>query len=148
MAALGLGGISVTLTLRGRWQTRLLLMITMGSLTTIILGTLFDDPQTAFVSLGYILIFGLVWDVVYFYLQSRRWDHDWTPALYLISGIFETIILIICIRLIGLPGIPPDYGILKFLLHYWAIWAGMMVVMFGPMRVIFPRWRFRGGQWL
>ncbi|NJN43830.1 MAG: hypothetical protein HC806_03205 [Anaerolineae bacterium] len=138
----------MTLTLRGRWQTRFLLVVTMGSLITIVIGALFEDLQTAFVSLGYILIFGLVWDAVYFYLQSRRWDHDWTPALYLISGIFESIVLIVGIRLIGLPGISPEYGVLNFLFHYWTVWVGMMVVMFGPMRVIFPRWRFRGGQWL
>jgi hypothetical protein len=138
----------MTPTLHGRWQTRFFLTVSIGVLITFVLGYIVQDLQTVFVVLGYILAFGLVWDVVYYYLQSRRWDHDWTPALYLAGAILETVALLALIRGVELPGIPRDYGVVKFLLQYGTVWVGTMLMMFGPMRVLFPRWRFRGGQLL
>jgi hypothetical protein len=35
-----------------------------------------------------------------------------------------------------------------FLFHYWTVWWATFIMALGPMRIIFPRWRFRGGQWL
>ena len=138
----------MTPTLRGRWQTRLLLFLTIGLGITAVFGRLYRDLPTAFSILGYMLVFGLVWDMVYFWLQSRRWDHDWSPALYVAGAVWEAIVMIGCIKFLDLPGVPRDFGVLKFLLQYGAVWAGTLLFAFGPMRILFPRWRFRGGQWL
>jgi hypothetical protein len=35
-----------------------------------------------------------------------------------------------------------------FALHYGTIWLSSWAFLFGPMRVMFPRWRYRGGQLL
>jgi hypothetical protein len=137
----------MTPTLRGRWQTRLVLLLTVGVGITALFGVLYQDFGAAFSTLGYILALGLVWDVVYNYFQTWRWDHDWSPALYLATGIWEAVILWVLIRYSGLPGIPNANPIL-FIFHYGTLWVATMLLMFGPLRVIFPRWRFRGGQWL
>ena len=138
----------MTPTLRGRWQTRLLLSLTVGAGITAFFGLLYSDFQTVFTILGYLIGFGLVWDIVYIRLQSRRWDHDWSPALYLAGAVWEALVLILCMRFVGLPGVPADFEIVKFILHYSVLGLGSFLTMFGPMRILFPRWRFRGGQWL
>ena len=138
----------MTPTLRGRWQTRLVLLLTIGVGVTAFFGMIYQDFGVGFSILGYILIFGLVWDVWYNFLQSLRWDHDWSPALYLAAGIWETVILWVLIQFLGLPGIPDNLNAFIFLFHFGSIWVITMFIMFGPLRIIFPRWRFRGGQWL
>jgi hypothetical protein len=138
----------MTPTLRGRWQTRLLLLLTVGVGITALFGILYQDFHTVFAVLGYILGFGLVWDIVYFRLQARRWDHDWSPALYLAGAMWEMIFMTVTMRCVELPGLPSDYGTLSLILQYSAIGFVSFLIMFGPMRILFPRWRFRGGQWL
>lgn len=138
----------MTPTLHGRWQTRLLLNLTVGVIITALIGLVRRDFQSAFVVLGYILVFGLVWDVVYIRLQAWRWDHDWPPVLYLAGAIWELIFLILMTQIAELPGIHAGYGIFWQTLQYTLIGLGSFLVMFGPMRVLFPRWRFHGGQWL
>jgi hypothetical protein len=39
-------------------------------------------------------------------------------------------------------------NIILFALHYWSVWLGVFLMTQGPMRIIFPRWRFSGGRWL
>ena len=138
----------MTPTLRGRWQTRLLLLLTAGVGITALFGILYQDFQTVFAILGYMLGFGLVWDIVYSRLQSRRWDHDWPPALYLAGAVWEIIFFVVSMQFIELPGVPSDFGIIQFIFQYGAIGVVSFIIMFGPIRILFPRWRFRGGQWL
>jgi hypothetical protein len=138
----------MTPTLRGRWQTRLLLLLTVGAGITALFGIAYQNFQMVFAILGYMLGLGLVWDIVYFRFQSRRWDHDWSPVLYLAGAVWEMIFLILMMQFVELPGLPADYGIIPLILQNSAIGLVSFIIMFGPMRIIFPRWRFRGGQWL
>ncbi|MDE5116507.1 MAG: hypothetical protein O4860_04405, partial [Trichodesmium sp. St2_bin2_1] len=72
----------MTPTLFGRWQTRLLLLATVGILITIP----FSEP-IYFSVLAYIAILGLFWDVVYDFLQKFRWDRDWPGVYQLLAAI-------------------------------------------------------------
>jgi hypothetical protein len=137
----------MTPTLRGRWQTRVLMNLTVGVLVSALFGLWWEDVSTAFVALGYITAFGLVWDVGYIRLQAWRWDHDWPPVLFLLGAGWEIGILGVVMRTGALPGLAPDFGVLSLGLQYSTIGLLSFLLMFGPMRVIFPRWRFRGGQW-
>jgi len=137
----------MTPTLRGRWQTRLFLLLTVGIGISAIFGLLYRDFQAVFSLLGYIFVLGVVWDVLYFSLQSRRWDHDWSPALYFVSAVWEVVALLFLIKWVRLPGVPPQFGVWKLIFYFGAVWICSMGVAFGPMRIIFPRWRFWGGQW-
>lgn len=138
----------MTPTLRGRWQTRWLMSLTVGVMLTALVGGLVQDFKSAFAGLGYMTAFGFVWDVMYMRLQSWRWDHDWPPVLYLAGAVWELVVLVGVVQGVELPGIAPDYGLLPLILQYGTIGLLSFFLVFGPMRVLFPRGRFRGGQWL
>ncbi len=142
----------MTPTLLGRWQTRLLLLATVGALITIPFA-LNLNSVIPFWILGYIAFFGVFfWDVLYDYIQKRRWDRDWPGVYQLAAGIWEAIFLAILLSILkniqfGLPGVLVfDLGI--FIFHYSCVWLGIYIASQSIMRLIFPRWRFRGGQWL
>ncbi|MDY7016362.1 MAG: hypothetical protein SVX43_22740 [Cyanobacteriota bacterium] len=139
----------MTPTLFGRWQTRLFLLTTVGVVITLpfawgIWGN--SAGSVFFRFLGYVALFGLVWDVAYNFLQQFRWDRDWPAAFQLAAGIWEALFLAIAAKLVGLPGIPQDFPLGDFALHYSLVWLGVFTASQTVMRVLFPRWRFRGGQ--
>ncbi len=138
----------MTPTLLGRWQTRLLLLATIGVLVTLGFGRLYDDYQTPLAVLGYVLVFGFAWDILYNWLQTFRWDHDWPPAFQLGAGIVEAVLVWTIIVLVGLPGVDPNLSFAQFIAHYAAVWVTTFLASQGLLRIIFPQWRYRGGQWL
>ena len=135
----------MTPTLWGRWQSRLFLLGTFGMLITGLFAW-FLQTAVPFIILAGVIILGLGWDVVYNEAQKRRWDHDWPPVLQLAAGIGEGVFifgLIYTLRLVT--PLPP---VSVFWLHYTAVWLTIFIASQSIMRLIFPRWRFRGGQWL
>lgn len=138
----------MTPTLFGRWQTRLFLLATVGTLVTLpfSLGIIEPDFGTGyFLVLGYIALLGCGWDLVYNYLQKFRWDRDWPGILQLLAGIWEAIFLVVCINLFGLPGLP-KLDLFWFTFHYSLVWLSVYIASQTMMRILFPLWRFRGGQ--
>jgi hypothetical protein len=136
--------IEMTPTLFGRWQTRLLLLATVGILITIP----FSEP-IYFSVLAYIAILGLFWDVVYDFLQKFRWDRDWPGVYQLLAAIWEAIFLLLIANTIDLPLLEvSDLETGNFALHYSLVWLGTYIVSQTLMRIFFPRWRFRGGRFL
>jgi hypothetical protein len=141
----------MTPTLFGRWQTRFLLLTTVGTVVTLpfMLGYIGSGASFSFVwILGYVAIFGVVWDVVYDYLQKFRWDRDWPGVLQLLAGTWEAVFLAVVLKIFNLPGVPQETLLSWFALHYGLVWLGMYVSAQVIMRILFPRWRFYGGQWL
>lgn len=140
----------MTPTLSGRWQTRLLLMSTIGLIISLGFGWLYHDYGTTLSLLGYVMLLGLIWDVLYQFLQSFRWDGDWPPIFYVIGGLAEGALLwaLVTTPLLpsGLPGVSADLALGQFTAHYVTVWLAVFTIIFGPMKVIFPRWRFNGGQ--
>ncbi len=143
----------MTPTLFGRWQTRLLLLATVGVLVSVpfSIGLIGAHPGTVyFWILAYVAIFGIGWDVLYDYLQKFRWDRDWPAAFQLLAGIWELLFVFCGVEIFGLP-IPIPKELLPpalFLLHYSFVWLAVFIASQSLMRILFPRWRFRGGQWL
>jgi hypothetical protein len=141
----------MTPTLFGRWQTRLLLLATVGVLITLpfSLGIIGSGASSEFFwILGYVALFGLLWDVLYNYLQKFRWDRDWPGAFQLLAGIWESIFIAAVVKLFGLPNVPQELPINGFIFHYSLVWLGFYIASQTLMRILFPRWRFKGGQWL
>lgn len=138
----------MTPTLMGRWQTRLFLMWTVGLVISLLVGALARDFRTPVVVLLYVTVFGFVWDILYQYIQSFRWDRDWPPAYQLAAGIIEAIWIGILIFALPwrLPGVSPNLPFWLFLVDYWLVWIGVFIGTQGPLRILFPRWRFRGGR--
>lgn len=139
----------MTPTLLGRWQTRWFLTAIVGLPITLTfaLGLLGTGTSWHFIYiLGYMALFGTGWDLVYQYLQSFRWDHDWPGILQLLAGIWEGLVLGVMIMTIGLPGIPQPLVLSHAVLHYSLVWLGIYTASQTLMRVLFPHWRFQGGQ--
>lgn len=139
----------MTPTLFGRWQTRLLLMTTIGTLTTLpfALGYLgLPSGMVYFWVLGYITLLGLGWDYLYDRLQKFRWDRDWPGILQLLAGIWEALFLLSLVNLADVPGVPKTLSIVSFILHYGTVWLAVYTVSQTLTRILLPRWRFNGGQ--
>lgn len=142
----------MTPTLAGRWQTRLFLLGTAGVLVTFLFGWVSGDFRTPLTLLFYVLAFGFAWDAFYHLLQSFRWDGDWPPLFQLIGCLAEGLFLWTLatggLLRDGLPGISPNLSFARFAGHYGLVWVVTFSLTQGLLKVIFPRWRFRGGQWL
>jgi hypothetical protein len=141
----------MTPTLIGRWQTRILLLTLVGFPITLpfTLGILGPGANSVFsLILLYILLFGLLWDVMYDFVQQFRWDRDWPGALQLLAGIGEAVFLGAISKSISLPGlVPEDISLKWFAVHYSCVWLGVYIASQSLTRIVFPRWRFRGGKW-
>jgi hypothetical protein len=144
----------MTPTLFGRWQTRLLLLATVGFLVTLLFatGVIGSGANSVyFWILGYVAVFGLGWDIVYNYLQKFRWDRDWPAAFQLMAGIWEFIFIACLVKFFGFLPIPlpkEELSLFWLVIHYSVVWLAVFIVSQSLMRILFPRWRFRGGQWL
>lgn len=140
----------MTPTLLGRWQTRILLLSTVGVLVTLPfwLGKIGQSSWIYLIVLGYIALFGLVWDALYIYLQKFRWDRDWPGLFQLFAGIWEGIFVAGLAQTIGLPGISPQaFNLGLFICHYSLVWLLTYFVSQSLTRILFPYWRFQGGRW-
>jgi hypothetical protein len=137
----------MTPTYLGRIQTRILLLATVGAFVTLfyaILAAIIFKPLDflkPFVLLILVIVFGIGWDILYNFAQKLRWDRDWPPAFSFIAAFIEMLPVMLIALLLN---VHPVF----FLFHYWTVWWVTFIVALGPMRIIFPRWRFRGGQWL
>jgi uncharacterized membrane protein len=144
----------MTPTLFGRWQTRLLLLATVGVLVSLpfAMGAVGSPPSSVyFWILAYVAVFGLGWDILYDYLQKLRWDRDWPAAFQLLAGIGEFVFVACAVKVFGFLPIPLPKEELPFfwvLVHYSVVWLAVFITSQSLMRILFPRWRFRGGQWL
>jgi hypothetical protein len=132
--------------LSGRWQTRTLLLATAGLLITLLFTLIYGSTVFLYVLL-YVWLFGLVWDVLYIGLQQFRWDRDWPSAFGVINGVLEGLLIYLVITFVGLPGIAAGtVPLLLFIAHYGLVWLSVFLLAQGPLRVIFPFWRFHGGR--
>lgn len=138
----------MTATLFGRIQTRVFVVATVGLLWTIIVTPVLPDRgrlSTAYgVTFRVLLIVGVAgigWELVYHGLQQFRWEKDW-PALFgLLTGINEGISTWLVAR-----GFDIKVRGSAFLVHFATTWIALWLFVNGPMRVIFIRWRYRGGR--
>lgn len=141
----------MTPTLSGRWQTRLLLLGTVGILLTVLFAGWFEalapgSFPVPFVILFWVTLLGLGWDALYNAMQKRRWDSDWPPAYQLGAGVAEAVLLYVLYRSGWVPGVPADLPFWMFSAHYGTVWVATFLMTQGPLRVLYPQWRFRGGQ--
>ncbi|MGB3691643.1 MAG: hypothetical protein WA865_04495 [Spirulinaceae cyanobacterium] len=137
----------MTPTLFGRWQTRIFLLATIGSLITLFFYVVKNGDSLFFCILLYVALFGIAWDLLYMYIQKFRWDRDWPGAFQLLAGIWEALFILGLIKTIGLPGVSNQkFDLFWFICHYSAVWLGVYLASQSLMRIVFPRWRFRGGQ--
>lgn len=131
----------MTPVLTGRWQTRLFLMLTLGVIVTI--PFVMAGGINPAIVLAFVTLTGLVWDILYSFIQKFHWDHDWPASFQFGAGVWEFIALAIVV--FGFNLIGPFNPVLLFF-HYWAVWLVTFLASQSVMRIIFPRWRFFGGR--
>ncbi|MFZ9015547.1 MAG: hypothetical protein ACO225_07250 [Ilumatobacteraceae bacterium] len=144
----------MTPTLIGRLQTRLAVTVLVGGVWTLFVSVFLpgggagygDRLATALGVLFTMLLLGLVWEFVYHWLMGFRWEKDWPSLLGLVTGLNEGIVLFVTIRAGGAPGVGSELGTDAFLIHFVTVWLVTWGWLQGPMKVVDPRWRFRGGR--
>jgi len=148
----------MTPTLLGRIQTRLFLVATVAVLWTLAVGPLLvplagdeanlgDVYRLAFGALVLVAVVGIAWELLYHGLQQFRWEKDWPTLFGLITGVPEGVVVAVLLSA-GLPWDVGDLPIAAFVVHFATTWLVIWLTANGPMRVVFIRWRYRGGRLL
>jgi hypothetical protein len=135
----------VTPTLVGRWQTRLALLSTIGLAISAVFAVAFGSA-VFYIVLVYVAVLGLAWDALYTALQSFRWERDWPPVFAVIFAVIEGLAIYLLATQIGVLGLPADLSLGLFCAHYGSVWVATYLFAQGPMRALFPWWRFHGGR--
>ena len=142
----------MTPTLRGRWETRFFLLTFLGVPLTALFAWIYSNAVTPFALLAYVMLFGWGWDLIYYALQTGRWNRDWPPFFTLLTGIWEGLFLWGVINFFWRQGMTmPGVGVAltdgQFVAHYGTVFLVTWVASHTLLPLLFPRWRFRGGQW-
>ena len=137
-------------TFSGRLQTRLFSLLAIGLPWTLLMslalapaaGGLGPMLRAGLFSLGATIVVGLVcWEPLYHLLMQFRWEKDWPTLFVLAEAVPEAAVVWLLLGSVG-PGAPPGV----FLALFASTWLVVFFTLHGPMRVLFLRWRFRGGR--
>lgn len=151
MVALAARGEPLTPTLAGRIQTRVFILLTVGSLVTLAITPLLGlhEPLSSgyiatFGVLGAVIVFGVGWELLYHLLQQLRWEKDWPTLFGLLTGVNEGLVMwwVVSGVIPGVSAVPLP----AFITDFAVVWVASWLVANGPLRVLFPRWRYRGGE--
>ena len=134
-------------TLIGRLQTRLAIVALIDVPVTVVLGVLLD------VSAGKATLVGLVigalclaWELVWHGTQQLRWDKDWPSILAFAVGVPEAYAGKVVLAALGVLPFHQAWG--TYLVLFSVSWVLGWILQQGPLRVLFPSWRFEGGRLL
>ena len=135
--------------LSGRLQTRLVVLGLVGLLWTLLVtpllalgGDLGATYRATLFGWGATLLLGLaLWEPLYHGLMQFRWEKDWPTLFLLLESIPEAALVGLLLWQVGPPATP---GV--FVAHFFSTWIVVFLVIVGPLRVPFIRWRFRGGR--
>src|SRR5262245_4764820 len=93
-------------TLNGRIQTRILALGVIGFVVALLITPLLPTAdlsaaQSYRVTLSVLLaiiVVGVLWELVYHFLQQFRWEKDWPTLFGLLTGINEGILMWLLVR--------------------------------------------------
>jgi hypothetical protein len=158
-------------TLLGRWQTRILLFVFVGSPISAVyavwlasLAPVTGRPQPWIRSLGgviydvrplqivcLLLIVGIALDMVYIGLQKFRWERDWPFVFQFFVCIIEFFIVLGLIKADALPFMPARWLSANeypyFFLQFGLMFVPSFVALLGFIQIFMVRWRYKGGEW-
>jgi hypothetical protein len=139
-------------TLYGRIQTRIVLLAVIGGLWTLIITPALPTGlpvgasyRMTFAVLLAVLVLGILWEFVYHGLQQFRWEKDWPTLFGLITIVPEGLLVWALLSAGAVPGVE-QIPLSAFLLQFVTTWVVVWLFANGPVRIFFPRWRFRGGR--
>ncbi|WP_405182317.1 hypothetical protein OG225_15460 [Nocardia sp. NBC_01377] len=144
-------------TLNGRLQTRLLVLGAVGFLVALLITPLLPTGSlnlgqayrvTLSVLLATILV-GLLWELLYHFLQQFRWEKDWPTMFGLLTILNEGLLIWVLLR--GTTVIVPAQlrpSATAFVIQFAITWLLFWILVNGPIRLVFHRWRYNGGRFL
>lgn len=143
----------MTPTLLGRIQTRWVMVWTVGLAWLLAVGPWLPlaGPTTGTVyatgvaTLVLVAVLGTVWECVYHLIQQLRWDKDWPTVLGLVLGASEATVVYWFLRR-DLPFDVDPITPIPFAWQFGSVWLAIWAFTNGPIRILFPRWRFAGGR--
>ncbi len=144
----------MTPTLNGRLQTRIFLIVVIGSIWTALItpvlpgmGPLGETYRITYTILAVVGVAGVLWELLYHLLQQFRWEKDWPTLFGLITAVNEGIVTWLIVDLGFAPGIEAgEVPLSAFLVHFLTTWLVIFLYGNGPMRVPFLRHRYKGGR--
>ena len=99
-----------------------------------------------FAALAVVMVLGCVlWEPIYHALQQLRWERDWPSMFVLLQLIPEAILAWVVLDTLGPPG-AENTTRATFAVHVATTWVLTWLFVQGPIRVVLPRYRFRGGR--
>ncbi|MFB8275653.1 hypothetical protein [Nocardia colli] len=144
-------------TLNGRIQTRVLALGVIGCFVALIITPLLPTGSlslgqayrvTLSVLLATVLV-GVLWELLYHFLQQFRWEKDWPTLFGFLTMVNEGALMWVLVRYttVVLPeSLHPS--LTAFLIQFIVTWIAFWLIVNGPMRVVFHRWRFQGGRFV
>ncbi|MFC9440835.1 hypothetical protein [Nocardia sp. NPDC057030] len=144
-------------TLNGRIQTRVLALGVIGFFVALIITPLLPTGSlslgqayrvTLSVLLATVLV-GVLWELLYHFLQQFRWEKDWPTLFGFLTMVNEGALMWVLVRYttVVLPeSLHPS--LTAFLIQFIVTWIVFWLIVNGPMRVVFHRWRFQGGRFV
>ncbi|MGI5288397.1 hypothetical protein ACQEVF_34360 [Nonomuraea polychroma] len=136
-------------TLAGRVQTRLFVLATVGAVLTALITPLlpmsFGD---AYLVLLAVALVGVGWELLYHLLMQFRWDKDWPTMFGLVTAVPEGLVMWVLLDAGLVPGVQGPLSWWAFATMFAVVWLGQWLFLNGPMRVLFVKWRLRGGRLL
>jgi uncharacterized membrane-anchored protein len=144
-------------TLNGRIQTRVIALGVIGFVVAVFVTPLLPTGELSLaqayrVTLGVliaVILVGMLWELLYHFLQQFRWEKDWPTLFGLLTGVNEGIVMWLFVRHTTL--VLPEHlrpSLTAFLIHFAATWLAFWLIVNGPIRVMFHRWRFSGGRFI
>ncbi|MGY1813636.1 hypothetical protein [Blastococcus sp. SYSU D00820] len=139
-------------TLNGRIQTRIFLLVVVGSIWTLIITPIL--PTGVGIGASYAATFsvilvttvlGVLWELLYHGIQQFRWEKDWPTIFGFLTGINEGLLVWFLFAGGAIPWIDGIAGP-AFVIHFVTTWLLVWLVANGPMRVPFIHWRINGGR--
>jgi hypothetical protein len=153
MAQVGKEQGDMTPLLIGRWETRIFVLGTAGAIWTLLISPVLPGiPAGAplrsvygvtFQALLIVIVAGFLWDALYQGLMYLRWEKDWPFLFGFLTGINEGISTWLILRVFRSHG---EVAVSTFLVLFSTTWIITLLYANSLMRVLFPRWRFRGGM--
>ena len=144
-------------TLNGRIQTRVLALGVIGLVVLLLITPLLptgdlSTAQSYRVTVSVLLaviIVGVIWELLYHFLQQFRWEKDWPTMFGLLTAINEGIVIWLLVRYTTIV-VPEELRppLSAFLIQFIITWLVFWLIVNGPIRVMFHRWRFSGGRFL
>jgi uncharacterized membrane-anchored protein len=144
-------------TLNGRIQTRVLALGIIGLVVLLLITPLLptgdlSTAQSYRVTVSVLLaviIVGVIWELLYHFLQQFRWEKDWPTLFGLLTAINEGIVIWLLVRYTTIV-VPEELRppLSAFLIQFILTWLVFWLIVNGPIRAVFHRWRFSGGRFL